>query len=81
MIAMGILLEARKQGIAVPEELAVVGFDDSHMCELVYPSLSTVRQPLNQMGRKAWELATTLKKGAPPEKVIFEPQFIKRDST
>ncbi|MBN2655527.1 MAG: LacI family DNA-binding transcriptional regulator [Spirochaetales bacterium] len=81
MIAMGMLLEARKLRIPVPEKLSVVGFDDSQMCELVYPSLSTVHQPLNEMGRKAWELATTLKKDSPPEKVVFEPRFIERDST
>ncbi|MBB6481682.1 LacI family DNA-binding transcriptional regulator [Spirochaeta isovalerica] len=81
MIAMGMLLEARKTGIPIPQEMAVVGFDDSQMCELVYPSLSTVRQPLNQMGRKAWELAVSLKKDSPLEKIIFEPQFIERDST
>ena len=59
MIAMGILLEARNRDIKVPEHLAVVGFDDSKMCNLVYPALSTVRQPLALMGKKAWDIATS----------------------
>lgn len=81
MIAMGVLLEARKKDVSIPEKLAVIGFDDSQMCELVYPSLSTVRQPLAEMGRKAWELAISLKKDDALEKVIYEPRFIDRDST
>lgn len=80
MIAMGILLEARKKGVAVPRELAVVGFDDSQMCELVYPALTTVRQPLNDMGKKAWEIATSTQVCTECEQVVFEPQLIIRDS-
>lgn len=80
MIAMGILLEARKRGVSVPDDLAVVGFDDSHMCELVYPTLATVRQPLGEMGRKAWELATSVSKDTELEHIVFEPEFIPRDS-
>lgn len=80
MIAMGILLEARNRGISVPDTLAVVGFDDSQMCKLVYPTLTTVRQPLAMMGRKAWEIATSSDKSEDYEHVIFEPEYIVRDS-
>jgi LacI family transcriptional regulator, galactose operon repressor len=80
MIAMGILLEARNRHIKVPRQLAVVGFDDSQMCNLVYPTLSTVRQPLALMGKKAWEIATSTEKRDGFEHVIFEPEYIVRDS-
>lgn len=80
MVAMGILLEARIRNIKVPEDLAVVGFDDSQMCKLVYPTLTTVRQPLALMGKKAWEIATSSKKGDDFEHIIFEPEYIIRDS-
>jgi LacI family transcriptional regulator len=80
MIAMGILLEARNQNVKVPETLAVVGFDDSQMCKLVYPTLATVRQPLSIMGKKAWDIATSAKKSESFEHVIFEPEYIVRDS-
>lgn len=80
MIAMGILLEARNKNIPVPEKLAVVGFDDSHMCRLVYPSLTTVRQPLSEMGEKAWKLATSSEKLIGFEKIIFDPEYMIRDS-
>ena len=80
MIAMGILLEARNQKIAVPEQLAVVGFDDSQMCQLVYPSLTTVRQPLALMGKKAWDIAISAQKQEDFEYVVFEPEYIIRNS-
>jgi LacI family transcriptional regulator len=50
IVAIGIMKEARKRGIAVPEQLAVVGFDDIPAAEMVEPSLTTVRQPKLEMG-------------------------------
>jgi len=80
MIAMGILLEARNRNVKVPETLAVIGFDDSQMCRLVYPALTTVRQPLARMARKAWDIATSPINTETFENVIFEPELIIRDS-
>jgi LacI family transcriptional regulator len=80
MLAMGILLEARNKGIKVPEELAVVGFDDSHMCQLVYPSLTTVRQPLAEMGKKAWHIATSREKDETFHQIVYEPEYMIRES-
>lgn len=77
-IAMGILLEARNRNIKIPQEISVVGFDDSSMCELVYPSLSTIRQPLYEMGKKAWEMAINPESH---DNIVFEPEYIKREST
>ncbi len=48
--AIGIMKEARKRGIAIPSQLAVVGFDDIPAAEMVEPSLTTVRQPKLEMG-------------------------------
>jgi LacI family transcriptional regulator len=54
--AIGALRVARERGIRVPEELSIVGFDDSEMSEVVTPALTTVRQPLAEMGRMAVSL-------------------------
>jgi LacI family transcriptional regulator len=55
-MALGALETARQQGISVPEELAVIGFDDIPGAALVHPSLTTVRQPMDQLGRRAFKL-------------------------
>ncbi|GHF84259.1 LacI family transcriptional regulator [Amycolatopsis bartoniae] len=51
--ALGVLEAARRRGLRVPEDLSVVGFDDTVLAELATPGLTTVRQPLQDMGRVA----------------------------
>jgi LacI family transcriptional regulator len=53
MVAIGIIKEAKRVGINVPRELAVVGFDDIPAAEVVEPTLTTVRQPKLEMGDHA----------------------------
>ena len=55
-IAIGVLRAARERGIRIPEDMSVVGFDDSEEAVLVTPPLTTVRQPLQEMGRMAVSL-------------------------
>jgi LacI family transcriptional regulator len=50
MVAIGIIKEAKREGIKVPVELAVVGYDDIPAAEVIEPALSTVRQPKLEMG-------------------------------
>ncbi len=52
-MALGALTEAQRQGIAVPGDVAIVGFDDSDSATLVWPALTTVRQPLAEMAMAA----------------------------
>jgi LacI family transcriptional regulator len=59
-VAIGALHVARARGIRVPEELSVVGFDDSEEAAIVTPALTTVRQPLAEMGRMAISLLLRL---------------------
>jgi LacI family transcriptional regulator len=51
--AVGVLAAARSRGVQVPHDLSVVGFDDSFATEWATPALTTVRQPLRDMGRVA----------------------------
>ncbi|OES43434.1 LacI family DNA-binding transcriptional regulator [Domibacillus iocasae] len=55
-IAAGMIAYAEEQGIAIPNDLAVMGFDDQPLAELISPKLTTVRQPVDQMGEKAAEV-------------------------
>lgn len=50
MVAIGIIKAAKKYGLAIPRDLAVVGFDDLPAAEVVEPTLTTVRQPKLEMG-------------------------------
>ncbi|MFZ2995874.1 LacI family DNA-binding transcriptional regulator [Sphingobium sp.] len=52
-MAAGVLYAARLRGIAVPEELSIIGFDDTPLTTRVWPPLSTVRWPIVAMGRAA----------------------------
>jgi LacI family transcriptional regulator len=52
-IAFGVLRAARDRGLRVPEDLSVVGFDDIEPATLITPPLTTVHQPLSEMGRTA----------------------------
>lgn len=72
----------REQGRRVPQDVAVVGFDDSSAATATRPELTTVRQPVEEMaGEMVRLLLTALESpGAPPESVIFEPELVVRES-
>jgi LacI family transcriptional regulator, galactose operon repressor len=59
-IALGAMRAARDRGIRVPEDLSVVGFDDIKYAAMVTPALTTVRQPLADMGHTAVSLLIRL---------------------
>jgi len=59
-IAIGAIQAARARGLRVPEDLSVVGFDDVEHATIVTPALTTVRQPLEEMGRTAVSLLIRL---------------------
>jgi LacI family transcriptional regulator len=82
-IAIGALQAARERGVRVPEELSVVGFDDVEAAEIVTPMLTTIRQPLAEMGRMAVSLLERLIEGQRIEALHVElrTQLIVRDST
>jgi len=54
-MAAGVVVAAYRSNIKVPDELSVMGFDDSELAQRIWPSLSTIRQPLLQYGEKAVE--------------------------
>jgi LacI family transcriptional regulator len=82
-VAVATLRAARERGIRVPEELSVVGFDDSDQARIVTPTLTTVRQPLAEMGRMAVSLLTRLIEGQRVEalRVELATRLVVREST
>jgi LacI family transcriptional regulator len=67
-LAIGVMQAVREQGLSVPADLSLVGFDDMPFAEFVDPPLTTIRQPIAEMGRLAFErlLAIINKTEAPP---------------
>jgi LacI family transcriptional regulator len=61
--AAGVLEAARERGLRVPGDLSVVGFDDTEVARLSSPALTTVRQPLGDMGKVALRTALRLATG------------------
>ena len=82
-IAIGAIQAARARGLRVPEELSVVGFDDVEYATIVTPALTTVRQPLAEMGRTGVSLLMRLLEGQRFETLHVElaTRLVVRDST
>ena len=82
-IALGILDEARAQGISVPGDLSLVGFDGTDITEQSVPRLTSVAQPLQEMGRTALRSILRLANGEALESTHVElaTQLVVRDST
>ena len=59
-MAVGAMQAAEERGLRLPEDLSIAGFDDLEKAEIVAPALTTVRQPLAEMGRMAVSLLTRL---------------------
>jgi LacI family transcriptional regulator len=68
VMALGAMDAVRSHGLRVPEDVSVLGFDDIPQAALVRPTLTTVRQPLEQMGRVATQMLLDMLKN--PEKEI-----------
>ena len=83
MAAFGVMRAADDLGIAVPSGLSVVGFDDIPEAARVNPAITTVRQPLREMGRVAVDqlLGRLDDPGQPPVRVVLDTELIVRGST
>jgi LacI family transcriptional regulator len=83
MLAIGAMQAARQRGVSVPDELSVIGFDDTFEASIVTPPLTTVRQPLAEMGRMAVALLVRLLGNQRMEAlhVELETKLIVREST
>jgi LacI family transcriptional regulator len=76
--AMAAIFDA---GLEVPDDIAVMGFDDIPLAALLRPSLSSVSQPADQLGEAAVELALALAAGRPAPSVVLPAHPIVRGST
>jgi LacI family transcriptional regulator len=82
-MAVGVMRAARELGLDIPDDLSVVGFDDLEIASVATPSLTTVRQPLEEMGRIATSLLWRLLDGRPLDatRIELSTRLVIRDST
>jgi DNA-binding LacI/PurR family transcriptional regulator len=81
MTAIGVLQAGRRAGLAVPRDLAVVGFDDIPFASYVSPALTTVAQPKAELGREAMEMALRVLAGEEVADRTLQGQLVIRESS
>jgi LacI family transcriptional regulator len=82
VMAYGVLDAVRNRGLRIPDDISVVGFDDIPQSSLVRPSLTTVNQPLEKMGRVAAQMLLDMLKNPEKEadRIELPTQLVVRDS-
>ena len=83
VLALGAIRAVRRAGLSVPGDVSVVGYDDSAWLNSTDPPLTTVRQPIEAMGKAAVALLVSQLESAAtyPEELLFEPELVVRGST
>jgi LacI family transcriptional regulator len=84
LLALGAIQAIREQGLRLPEDIAVMGFDDIEFAALPEIQLTTVTQPKYEMGKLALQTLVTQMKGAErvvARKIMLEPDLICRKTT
>lgn len=82
-VAMGVLLALHKRGVSVPDDIAVVSFDDNPTARFTIPPLTTVRLPFEEMGRQAGRMLLDMILGhmKPGRQILLETELIIRESS
>ncbi|MDE7157580.1 MAG: LacI family transcriptional regulator [Lachnospiraceae bacterium] len=79
--ALDIMHFLQEQGLRIPEDISVAGFDDIPLCRQAYPTLTTIRQDGEKRAESAIRLLMELKKGSTwGEPVVLPVQLVERDS-
>jgi DNA-binding LacI/PurR family transcriptional regulator len=83
VLALGAIRAVRRAGLSVPGDVSVVGYDDSAFMNCTDPPLTTVRQPIEAMGKAAVALLVSQIENMAvyPEELLFEPELVVRGST
>ncbi len=80
--AMGAINAIKEAGLRVPEDIAVIGYDDIPVASAFTPLLTTVKQPVEKMGNEAFVMTLEAMQGkvSKPRNLVFEPELVKRES-
>ncbi|SFG39222.1 transcriptional regulator, LacI family [Planifilum fulgidum] len=82
-LAIGAIQAFKEAGHSIPEDISVVGFDNTILCTIVDPPLTTVAQPMYDMGVKVVNLLIEAiqNEGSGSERIVLEPKLVVRRST
>jgi len=84
LLALGLMRGLAQRGIAIPGEIALIGYDDVEFASVLSPALSSVRQPKYQLGRAATELLLEEiggVEGHQHRQIVYQPELVVRAST
>lgn len=81
LIASGVITEVQKQGLKVPENISVIGFDDLPIAAQLSPALTTIRQDRIDLGKSAFLLLDGLIHNVAISKLLLRAKFIPRESS
>jgi DNA-binding LacI/PurR family transcriptional regulator len=83
ILAIGALQAAKECGVQVPDQLSVIGFDDTILSTVTNPALTTIAQPLDEMVKLAFGLliASPENGDAIKQKIVMQPELVVREST
>lgn len=80
-VAAGMISEARKHNITIPDDLAVLGFDDQPIASLTFPEITTISQPIELLGKySAKKLIAQIEGESSDDDVLLETELVIRDS-
>jgi len=81
-IAIGAIRSARRKGLDVPADLSIAGFDNVPLSSVMFPAITTVRQPVDRIASLATQALVAMIEGdSQPSSKVFETELIVRDST
>lgn len=82
LLAAGVMRRAKELGYKVPEDLSVIGFDNTSMAHIIEPPLTTIAQPLESMGTEVMNLIVKIIKGKKTDvsRTTMLPSLVKRES-
>jgi DNA-binding LacI/PurR family transcriptional regulator len=82
LIAIGVINEAERQGLVVGDTLSVIGYDDVPLTQYLRPALTTIQQPIPEIGRQLIQMLEIILAREPlaQRNVLFAPSLIIRDS-
>jgi len=82
MMALGCIKQMKEMGIRIPQDMNVIGFDNISLDELYEPALSTISQPIRELGQKAAQIIISKINGETVEdKIMFDGKLIIRETT
>jgi LacI family transcriptional regulator len=83
LLAIGALQAAKELGLKVPEQLSIIGFDNTILTEVTEPALTTIAQPIELMGRLTIELVIAMlgKEEPAAKRTVLQPKLVIRKST